>query len=109
MEEDFSALIQKAIAEAKEANEKRNPTLLPAEEKSETEKVPKREDEPAASPPVTQTKNEQRAPLGFLSALEGLLGGNGNDLLLYAVCFMLFKEKSDNDLLLALLYVILGK
>ena len=40
MEEDFSALIQKAIAEAKEANEKRNPTLLPAEEKSETESKP---------------------------------------------------------------------
>ena len=32
-----------------------------------------------------------------------------NDLLLYALAFLLFNEKADDDLLLAIIYIMMGK
>ncbi len=121
MSEDLTALIEKAITEAREINEKRDPSFSPFEKETPS---PLQADEgkerslpqsgEAAAPPQKPLPNAQPVsppslPLSFLPSLSDFFGKNGNDLLLYAVAFMLFKEKSDNDLLLALLYVILGK
>lgn len=53
--------------------------------------------EPSPSPPRRQN------PLGSLLSHLG-----GGDMLLMAVAYMLFDQKADSDLLLALLYIIMG-
>ena len=43
----------------------------------------------------------------FSGGLSGLL--KSNDLILYALAFLLFNEKADDDLLLAVIYIMMGK
>lgn len=53
--------------------------------------------EPSPSPPRRQN------PLGSLLSHFG-----GGDMLLMALAYMLFDRKADSDLLLALIYIIMG-
>ena len=61
------------------------------------ESAPEPPREPSPSPPRRQN------PLGSLLSHLG-----GGDMLLMALAYMLFDRKADSDLLLALIYIIMG-
>ena len=57
------------------------------------------------NPVNRQTASSETSLFG--GGLSSLL--KSNDLLLYALAFLLFNEKADDDLLLAIIYIMMGK
>ncbi len=60
------------------------------------------------APPEVKREEESAAARESRNPLGALLSGHGGDMLLLAMAYMLFDSRADSDLLLALLYVIMG-
>ena len=64
---------------------------------------------PPETPPQTPPREPSPSPPHRNNPLGSLLSHlGGGDMLLMAVAYMLFDQKADSDLLLALLYIIMG-
>ncbi len=114
MADDISELMQRAIEEAKRISKEADSGLPLSERDKQLYHTPVSEYMRISDEQAARAKEDAPPPARERSSIGSLLSGifgasDTSDLLLYAVAFMLLKDNTDNELLLALLYIILGK